>query len=74
MENVTLAECRRAIFMQFEELKKGNISIDEALASSKMMHQIISSYDVEVKAIEAATNAYKAGTLEIVKDLTLIGN
>ncbi len=72
MQNVTLAECRRAIYEQFAALKNGKISIDEALASSKLMHQIINSYDVEVKAIEAATRAINAGIATDIEGMTLI--
>jgi len=64
-KNVSLAECRRTIYNQFLELKAGNISIDEALATSKMIHQIISTYDTEVRAVDVSIRAINAGITDI---------
>lgn len=72
MKDITLAECRKAIYGQFMELKEGNISIDEALASSKMIHQAIQTFEVEVKAIEACNKSFQLGITSGIEGTTFI--
>ncbi len=69
---LTLEECRRAVFNQFCALQKGEISIDEALASSKLMHQIVQFYQTEVQAIQVITEAYRVNAIPLIQNVSFI--
>ncbi len=56
---MTLKQTRKFIFTQMQALSEGEISIDEALAQSKLATRIIESYNTEIKAIELASNIGK---------------
>ena len=50
----TIVEVRRFIFQQMQRLEKGEISIHEGIAQSKMAHQIMDGYKTQVRLLEVA--------------------
>ncbi len=50
----TIIDMRRFIFEQMNKLSKGEISIHEAIAQSKLAHQIMDGYKTQVRLLEIA--------------------
>ena len=63
----TLATLRKFMFEQMIKLRAGECDSNEAIAMSKMSHQIIESYKTEINAVKVA-NELKD------KNVKLVGN
>ena len=65
--NNSLGTMRRVLFQEMFDLRNGKVEANEAIAMSKIAHQIIESFNVEIKAVQVA-NALKD------KNVKLVGN
>lgn len=52
----TLGTLRNMMFEQMISLREGNCTANDAVAMSKMAHQVIDSYKVEIEAVKTAND------------------
>ena len=71
-KSITLEEGRRALFNEFLEFKKGNISIDQALTATKMIHEILLHHTAETDRIRIAMQSPQFASLDHSTQLKLI--
>ena len=71
-QDISLAEGRKAIYNEFLEFKKGNISIDQALTSVKMLHEVLLFHTGETDKVRVAMQSPQFASLNHKEQLRLV--
>jgi len=70
--NNSLGTMRKLLFEQMIGLRNGEVEANDAIAMSKVAHQITESYKVEISAVQIA-NSLKDKNVKLVGNIKALG-